>query len=78
MGRAILKATLGGPPSPKRQETPPWFKSLKSSHAEAFLRDSSMVVEARLHFFSKHSYTFTEDSNHDLSGIFKKLAVSAS
>ena len=36
-----------------------------------------MVVEARLHFFSKHSYNFTEDGNHDLSGIFKKLAVSA-
>ena len=35
-----------------------------------------MVVEARLHFFSKHSYNFTEDSNRDLSGIFKKLAVS--
>ena len=36
------------------------------------------MVEARLHCFSKHSYNFTEDSNHDLSGIFKKLAVSAS
>ena len=35
------------------------------------------MVEARLHFFSKHSYNFTEDGNHDLSRIFKKLAVSA-
>ena len=35
------------------------------------------MVEARLCFFSKHSYSFTEDSNHNLSGIFKKLAVSA-
>ena len=77
MGRAALKAMLGGPPSPKKQETPPWFKSLKPSHAEAFLGDSSMVVEARLHFFSKHSYNFTEDGNCDLSRIFKKLAVSA-
>ena len=77
MGRSAPKAMLGGPPSPKKQKTPPWFKLLKPSHAEAFLRDSSMVVEARLHFFSKHSYHFTEDSNCDLSRIFKKLAVSA-
>ena len=77
MGRAIPKAMVGRPPSPKKQGTPPWFKSLKPSCTEAFLRDSSRVVEARLHFFSKHSYNFTKDSNHDLSRIFKKLAVSA-
>ena len=35
------------------------------------------MVEARLHFFSRHSYNFTEDGNCDLSGIFKKLAVNA-
>ena len=35
------------------------------------------MVEARLHFFSKHSYNFTEDRSHDLSRIFKKLAASA-
>ena len=34
------------------------------------------MVEARLHFFSKHSYNFTEDGNCDLSRIFKKLVVS--
>ena len=78
MGRAILAATLGGPPSAKKQKTPPWFKLLKPGHAEAFLRDYSIVVVGRLHFFSKHSYNFNQDSNHDLSGIFKKLAVSAS
>ena len=37
-----------------------------------------MVVEARLHFFSKHSYNFNQDGNCDLSGIFKKLAKSVS
>ena len=36
------------------------------------------MVQARLHFFSKHPYNFNQDGNHDLSGIFKKLAVSAS
>ena len=35
------------------------------------------MVEARLHFFSKHSYNFTEDDSRDLSGIFMKLAASA-
>ena len=35
------------------------------------------MVEARLHFFSKHSYNFNQDGNHDLSRIFKKLATSA-
>ena len=36
------------------------------------------MVEARLYFFSKHSYNFNQDGNCDLSRIFKKLAVSAS
>ena len=35
------------------------------------------MVEARLHFFSKHSLDLNQDSNGDLSRIFKKLAVSA-
>ena len=78
MGGATLMAMLGGPPSPKKQEIPPWFKSLKPRCAEAFLRDSSIVVEARLLIFSKHSYNFTDDGSRDLSRIFKKLAVSAS
>ena len=68
---------IGGPPSPKKWETPAWFKLLKPSCAEAFLRDSNIVVEARLHFFSKHSYKFIEDSNHNLLEIFKNLEVSA-
>ena len=77
LGGATLAAALGGPPNPKKWENPPWFKLLKPSHAEAFLRDSDIVVEARLHFFSKHSYNFNQDSNCDLSRIFKKLAMSA-
>ena len=52
MGRPTPVAMLWGPPNPKKQETPPWFKSLKPSHAEDFLRDSDIVVEARLHCFS--------------------------
>ena len=77
MGRTTPKATLGGSPSPKRQETPPWFKTLKPSHAEAFSRDFDMVKEARREFFSKYSYDFTTDSPRDLSRTFRHLAVSA-
>ena len=77
LGRATPGAALGGPPYPKKQENLPWFKSLKPSCDEAFLRDSNIVAEDRLHFFSKHSYNFNQDSNCDLSRIFKKLAKSA-
>ena len=77
VGGTTLKATLGGPPSSKRQEVPPWFKTLKPSHAKAFSQDSDMVREARREFFSKHSYNFTTDGTHDLSGIFQLLAASA-
>ena len=45
---------------------------------EAFLRDSSIVKEARSCFFSNHSYDFVHDGTHDLSDVFKELAKSAS
>ena len=45
------KAAQGGPSSPKRQEAPTWLTSLKPSHVEAFLWDSDILIEARLHFF---------------------------
>ena len=77
MGGTTPKATLGGPPSSKRQETPPWFKTLKSSCTEAFIQDSDMVKKARREFFSKHSYNFTTDGTNDLSRTFKWLAASA-
>ena len=68
---------VGGLSNPKKQETPPWFKSLKPSWADAFLRDSDLVLEARLHFFSKQSYNFNQDGNRNLSEVFKKLAEKA-
>ena len=36
IGGTTPKATLGGPSSPKRQEIPPWFKTLKPKCAKAF------------------------------------------
>ena len=68
------KAMQRGPSSPKRQEAPAWFMSLKPGHAEAFLRDTSIMREARLCFISKHSHNFIEDGTHDLSDVFKELA----
>ena len=62
---------------PQELGNPPWFQSLKPSQADAFLRDSDLVVEARSCFFSKHSYNFNQDGNCDLSEVFKKLAEKA-
>ena len=70
------RAMQEGPSSPKRQEASTWFTSLKPSHAEAFLWDSSIVKEARSHFFSNHSYNFVNDGTNDLSDVFKELAKS--
>ena len=61
---------------PKRHEAPAWFTSLKPSHAEAFLWDSSIIKEARSCFFSNHSYDFINDGTHNLSDVFKELAKS--
>ena len=77
VGGATPKATSGGPPSPKRQEIPHWFRTLKPNCAEAFSQDSNMVREARREYFSKHSFHFTSDSTHDLSRTFKHLAIKA-
>ena len=71
------KAMQGGPSSPKKSEAPTWFASLKPSHAEAFLQDSSIMKKARSCFFSKHSHNFIVDGTHDLSDVFKELAKSA-
>ena len=62
------RAMQEGPSSPKECETLDWFTTLKPSHVEAFLWDSSIVNDARTCFFSKHSY--------DLSNVFKGLAKS--
>ena len=70
------RAMQEGPSSPRRWEAPIWFTSLKPSHAEAFLWDSSIVKEARSHFFSNHSYNWVHDGTNDLSNVFKELAES--
>ena len=71
------QAMQEGPSSPKRWEAPTWFTSLKPSHVEAFLWDSSIIKEARSCFFSNHSYHFVNDGTSELSDVFKELAKSA-
>ena len=75
-GRTTSKVTLGGTPSSKWQEIPPWDRALKLSHAKAFGQDSDFVKEVRREFFSKHSYNFIREGTHDLSKIFKQMAMS--
>ena len=74
---ATPKATLGGPPSPKRWEIPHWLTTLKPNHAKAFSWDSDMVKKARREYFSKHSFNFTSDGTCNLSRMFKHLATRA-
>ena len=75
LGGTTLKVTLGGPPSSKWQEIPPWDKALKPSHAEAFGQDSDLVKEARREFFSKHAYNFITEGTCDLSEIFNQMGT---
>ena len=77
-GQCHPSSYVGGTSQPQEVRDPSLVQVAEASHAGAFLRDSDIVVEARLLFFSKHSYNFIEDGNCNLSGIFKKLAVSAS
>ena len=77
LGRTTLKATAGGPPSSKRWEVPPWFRTLKPSCAKPFSWDCDLVREVRREIFSKHSYNFTTDGTGNLSKIFQQMAMSA-
>ena len=57
-----FEGDLGGLPSSKWQEIPPWDRALKLSHAEAFGQDSDLVKDARREFFLKHSYNFITEA----------------
>ena len=72
------RAMQEGPSSPKRHEGPAWFTSLKPSCVVTFLWDSSIVKDARSHFFSNHSYNFVNNGTCNLSDVFKGLAKSVS
>ena len=74
--KTTSRAMQEGPSSPKKCKAPAWFTTLKPSCTEAFFWDSSIIKDARSHFFSKHSYDFINDGTCDLSDVFKGLAKS--
>ena len=50
-----------------------WFSSLSPSHADAFSRDSSLVKEARAHYFTTHPWDWAHGNMDNLSEIFREL-----
>ena len=61
----------------KKGKTANWLTSMKSSHADAFSRDSDPMKEARACYFATHSWDWTHSNMEDLSDIFKELAQEA-
>ena len=59
---------------PKEGKTANWLTSMKSSHADAFSRDSDPVKEARARYFATHSWDWAHSNLEDLSNIFRELA----
>ena len=66
-----------GPSSSKRGKTTDWSSSLKSSHADAFSRDSGPVKEARECYFATHPWDWAHGNMDDLSDIVRELAQGA-
>ena len=65
------------PSSSKRGKMANWLTSMKSSHSDAFSRDSSLIKEARAHYFVMYPWDWTQENMEDLSDIFKGLTQSA-
>ena len=49
-----------------------WFSSLSPSCAVAFSRDSSLMKEARAHYFTTHPWDWAHGNTDDLSEIFRE------
>ena len=59
---------------PKEGKTANWLTSMKSSHVDAFSRNSDPWKEARAHYFATHSWDWAHSNSEDLSNIFRELA----
>ena len=70
-------ASQEGPLSSKIGKMADWFSSLSPSHADAFPQDSSLVKEARAHYFTTHPWDWAHSNMDDLSEIFQELAQGA-
>ena len=69
-------ASQEGPSSSKIGKMADWF-SLSPSHVDAFCRDSSLIKEARAHYFTTHPWDWAHGNMDDLSEIFWELVQGA-
>ena len=65
------------PTNPKRGKLINWEALMKYSCFDAFSRDSGLVKEARVHYFTMHPWDWTQGNMDDLSDIFRGLAEHA-
>ena len=57
------------PSSSKIGKMVDWFSSLHPSHADVFSQDSSLMKEARAHYFTTHPWDWAHGNMDDLSEI---------
>ena len=67
-------ASQEGPSSSKIGKMVDWSSSLKPSHVDTFSRDSSLVKEARSHYFTTYPWHWAHGNMDNLSEIFRELA----
>ena len=70
-------ASQEGQSSSKIGKTVDWFSSLSPSHVDAFSWDSSLVKEARAHYFTTLLWNWAHSNMDDLLEIFRELAQGA-
>ena len=60
-------ASQEGPSSSKIGKMADWFSSLSPSYVDAFGQDSSLMKEARAHYFTTHPWDWAHSNMDDLS-----------
>ena len=61
----------------KKGKTANWLTSMRSERVDAFSRDSDLMKEARVHYFTTHPCDWFCGNMEDLSDMFKGLAQEA-
>ena len=67
-------ASQEGPSSSKIGKMADWFSSLSPSCVDAFCQDSSLIKEARAHYFTTRPWDWAHSNMDNLSEIFWELA----
>ena len=75
--QTVSTAKKEGLSSSKMGKMVGWFSSLSPSHADVFSWDSSLMKEARAHYFTTHPWDWAHSNTDDLSEIFRELAQGA-